>query len=102
MTGAGFDGLLVNHAGLNEVGDHLYKMVKDIDDRMNRLEGDLAPLQSDWSGNAQAAYNTAKTKWDTAIAEMMQLLNDTGRTVGDSNVEYHAADMRGANSFQIG
>jgi len=102
MTGAGFDGLVVNHQGLNEVGDHLYKMVKDIDDRMNRLESDLAPLQSEWSGNAQAAYNQAKTKWDTAIAEMMQLLNDTGTTVGQSNQDYHAADLRGANSFQIG
>jgi len=102
MTGMGFDGLVVNHGGLNEITDHLYKMVKDIDDRLNRLESDLAPLQSDWSGNAQAAYVTAKQKWDTAIAEMMQLLNDTGRTVGDSNTEYHAADVRGANSFQIG
>ena len=102
MTGAGFDGLVVNHAGLNEVTDHLYKMVKDIDDRMNTLESDLAPLQSDWSGNAQAAYNQAKLKWDTAIAEMMQLLNDTGSTVGQSNQEYHAADMRGAHRLQIG
>jgi len=102
MTGMGFDGLVVNHGGLNEVTDHLYKMVKDIDNRMSHLESDLAPLQSDWSGNAQAAYNQAKTKWDTAIAEMMQLLNDTGTTVGQSNADYHAADMRGANSFQIG
>ena len=102
MTGAGFDGLVVNHSGLNEVGDHLYKMVKDIDDRMNNLEKDLAPLQSEWSGNAQAAYLQAKSKWDTAIAEMMQLLNDTSTTVGQSNQDYHAADMRGANSFQIG
>ena len=102
MTGTGFDGLVVNHGGLNEVGEHLYKMVKDIDDRMNNLERDLAPLQSEWSGNAQTAYNTAKIKWDTAIAEMMQLLNDTGTTVGQSNQDYHAADMRGANSFQIG
>ena len=96
------DGLRVQHGALDQAAADMFQTVKDIDDRMNRLEGDLAPLQSDWSGNAQAAYNTAKTKWDTAIAEMMQLLNDTGRTVGDSNVEYHAADMRGANSFQIG
>jgi len=102
MTGMGFDGLVVNHGGLNEITDHLYKMVKDIDDRMNRLESDLAPLQSDWSGNAQAAYNDAKLKWDTAINEMMTLLADVGRTVSDSNTEYHAADVRGANSFQIG
>ena len=102
MTGTGFDGLVVNHGGLNEVTDHLYKMVKDIDDRMNNLESDLAPLQSEWSGNAQGAYIQAKTKWDTAIAEMRQLLGDTGTTVGQSNQEYHSADMRGANSFQIG
>ena len=102
MTSSGFDGLVVNHGGLNEMTDHLYKMVKDIDDSMNNLERDLAPLQSEWSGNAQAAYHQAKTKWDTAIAEMMQLLGDTGNTVGQSNVDYHASDMRGANSFQIG
>lgn len=102
MTGMGFDGLVVNHTGLSEITDQLHKMVKDIDDRMNRLESDLVPLQSDWSGNAQAAYVTAKTRWDTAIAEMVQLLHDTGRTVGDSNAEYHAADLRGADKFQLG
>jgi 6 kDa early secretory antigenic target len=102
MTGMGFDGLVVNHGGLNEITDQLYKMVKDIDDRMNRLESDLSPLASDWSGEAQGAYVTAKTKWDTAINEMMTLLNDVGRTVNDSNVEYQNADKRGANAFQIG
>ena len=96
------DGLRVNHAGLETAAQDLYATVKDIDDRMNNLERDLAPLQADWSGNAQAAYIQAKTKWDTAIAEMMQLLGDTGNTVGQSNQEYRAADLRGANSFQIG
>jgi WXG100 family type VII secretion target len=77
-------------------------MVKDIDDRMNNLERDLAPLQGEWSGNAQTAYHTAKAKWDTAISEMMQLLGDTSNTVGQSNTEYHAADLRGARQFEIG
>lgn len=102
MTGMGFDGLVVNHGGLDQAAQDLYKAVKDIDDRMNRLESELAPLQSDWSGNAQAAYHQAKLKWDTAIAEMMTLLSDTSNTVSQSNGEYHAADIRGANSFQIG
>jgi len=102
MTGNGFDGLVVNHGGLQEVTDHLYKMVKDIDDRMNTLERDLAPLQAEWSGEAQLAYINSKNKWDTAILEMQTLLNDTGTTVGQSNQDYHSADMRGANSFQIG
>ena len=33
---------------------------------------------------------------------MMQLLDETGTTVGESNVDYHAGDMQGLNSFQIG
>jgi WXG100 family type VII secretion target len=102
MTGTSFDGLVVNHGGLTEVTDHLHRMVKDIDDRMNHLERDLDPLQGEWSGNAQGAYVEAKRKWDTAIGEMMQLLGETGNTVGQSNIEYHAADVRGASQFQIG
>ena len=47
------DGLRVNHAGLDTAAQDLYTAVKDIDDRMNRLEGELAPLKSDWTGNAQ-------------------------------------------------
>ena len=34
--------------------DQLYRAVKDIDGRMNNLERDLAPLQAEWSSNAQA------------------------------------------------
>ncbi len=102
MTGMGFDGLVVNHGGLDEVTDHLYKMVKDIDDRMNTLERDLAPLQAEWSGEAQLAYINSKNKWDTAILEMRQLLSDTGTTVGQSNVDYRQADLKGASSLQIG
>ena len=38
----------------------MYQTVKDIDDRMNRLESELAPLKSDWHGNAQQAYTTGQ------------------------------------------
>jgi early secretory antigenic target protein ESAT-6 len=98
----GYDGLLVNHGQLDQATQDIASAVKAIDNRMNQLESELNPLQSDWAGNAQAAYADAKRKWDTAIGEMMQLLNETGTTVGQSNQDYHSADMRGANSFQIG
>ena len=51
------DGLRVNHAGLDTAAEDLYRTVKDIDDRLNRLEQELAPLRSDWTGNAQQAYS---------------------------------------------
>ena len=95
------DGLRVNHAGLDTAAEDMYRTVKDIDDRLNRLEQELAPLRSDWTGNAQQAYTTAKAKWDGAIQEMRNLLDETSKTVMQSNAEYKAADQRGAASFDI-
>jgi WXG100 family type VII secretion target len=95
------DGLRVNHAGLDTAAEDMYRTVKDIDDRLNRLEQELAPLRSDWSGNAQQAYTVAKSKWDGAIQEMRNLLDETSKTVTQSNAEYKAADQRGAASFDI-
>jgi early secretory antigenic target protein ESAT-6 len=95
------DGLRVNHAGLDTAADDLRRTVNDIDDRLNRLEQELAPLRSDWSGNAQRAYLGAKARWDRSIGEMRDLLDETGRSVLQSNAEYQAADQRGAASFDL-
>ncbi len=95
------DGLRVNHAGLDTAAEDLGTAVKQIDDRLNRLEQELAPLRSDWTGSAQQSYQVAKTKWDTAMQEMKGLLADTSATVHQSNAEYKAADQRGAASFDI-
>jgi 6 kDa early secretory antigenic target len=95
------DGIRVNHAALDQAAQDMYQTVKDIDDRMNRLESELAPLKSDWHGNAQNAYTTAKAKWDWAIQEMRDLLDESHQTVYQSNAEYQAADKRGAAAFEI-
>ena len=95
------DGLRVNHAGLDTAAEDLGTAVKQIDDRLNRLEQELAPLRSDWTGSAQQSYQVAKTKWDTAMQEMRDLLQETSTTVHQSNADYRAADQRGAASFEI-
>jgi len=95
------DGLRVNHAGLDQAANDLATAVKNIDDRLNRLESELAPLRSDWTGNAQQSYQVAKTKWDTAMQEMRDLLQETSTTVHQSNADYRAADQRGAASFEV-
>ena len=95
------DGLRVNHAGLDTAAEDLGRAVTAIDDRLDRLESELAPLRSDWTGNAQQAYTTAKATWDRAMEEMRTLLAQTGTAVTQSNAEYKAADLRGAASFDI-
>jgi early secretory antigenic target protein ESAT-6 len=93
------DGIRVNHAGLDTAAADLMQGVKNIDDRLNRLESELAPLRSDWDGQAQQAYHAAKAKWDTAITEMRNILQETSAAVSQSNADYSAADKRGAAAF---
>ena len=95
------DGIRVNHGALDAAAADMAQTVKQIDDRLNRLESELEPLRSDWTGQAQQAYAVAKSKWDTAIQEMRNLLDETHTNVYQSNAEYMAADRRGAAQFQI-
>jgi 6 kDa early secretory antigenic target len=91
--------LRVNHSGLDTAAADLSGSVRSIDDRLNRLESDLAPLRADWSGEAQQAYIAAKAKWDQAMEHMKQVLADTSVSVSQSNTDYTAADKHGASLF---
>jgi 6 kDa early secretory antigenic target len=93
------DGLRVDHAALERAAQDLRQGVARIDDRLQRLEAELAPLRSDWSGEAQQAYVRARTSWDRAVREMRDLLEETGQAVHRSNADYRAADQRGAAAF---
>lgn len=91
--------ILVHHASLDAAATDLRRAVAAISARMDHLESELAPLRSDWTGAAQAAYLTAKAQWDAAITEMATLLDQTRAAVIASNAEYVAADQRGARAF---
>lgn len=93
------NGLRIVHPGLDQAAADLLAGVRQIDERLDRLEAELAPLRHDWSGDAQVAYVTAKATWDRALAEMRDLLADSGRAVEVANADYRAADQRGAQRF---
>lgn len=95
------DGIRVKHSALDAAATDMYETVKSIDERMNRLEAELEPLRNDWHGQAQEAYRIAKAKWDWAIQEMRDLLDESRNTVYQSNQEYMAADRRGAAQFEL-
>lgn len=93
------DGIRVDHAALNQASQDLLTAAKNIDNRLNTLENDLRPLQANWSGSAKDSYHQAKSRWDQAIAEMIQLLTQVSTAVEQSNSEYRQADLRGAARF---
>ena len=95
------DGLRVQHGALDQAATDMQQTVKDIDDRLDRLEAELEPLRSEWAGHAREAYLHAKATWDRAIGEMRDLLDTSHRTVSQSNLDYQAVDRRGAARFDF-
>jgi WXG100 family type VII secretion target len=93
--------LRVVHGGLDAVGHDLARAVAQVDERLERLTAELAPLRSDWTGDAQQAYHHAKTVWDQAMTEMRDLLAQTQAAVIQADADYRAADARGAAAFQV-
>ncbi len=93
------DGIRVVHDGLDRASDGLYAACRRIDERLDRLEAELVPLRSEWTGEAQAAYEAARARWEQAMREMRDVLESTSHTVAESNGAYRAADLRGAAAF---
>jgi 6 kDa early secretory antigenic target len=93
------DGLKVDHAGLARTADDLLGIVNRIDERLQRLDHELAPLRTSWIGEAQRAYVEAQAQWDTAVREMRDLLRATAQQVTLADEAYRAADARGARAF---
>jgi WXG100 family type VII secretion target len=93
------DSIRVSHEGLDRAAEGLHTAVRRIDERLDRLEAELAPLRVDWTGEAQQAYDVCRRRWELAMREMRDVLDTTSRTVVESNGAYRAADLRGAAAF---
>lgn len=95
MTGL----LRVDHHGLSAAADQLTATARAIAGDLDRLEADLAPLRSRWSGAAQLAYEESRSRWNAAMQEMFLVLGSLGDAVRESDAAYRAADQRGAGRF---
>lgn len=93
------DGLRVNHGELDAAAAQMYDTVKKMDNSLNDLENDIAGKVATWSGAQQEAYRTSKAAWDWAMQEMRDLLDESHKTVYQSNADYMSADKRGADRF---
>lgn len=91
--------ILVNHAGVQGLADRVRGTATDIQARLDALAARLQPLAAEWEGAQQVAYHDAKHRWDTAIREMIVLLEHAGAAVRAADEEYRAADRRGSARF---
>ena len=91
--------LLVSQAALAQTADDLGATIAAMAARLAQLDQELAPLRSEWIGNAQEAYAVAKVRWDTEIERLSSALSSARLAVMQSAAAYAEADRRGAAMF---
>jgi early secretory antigenic target protein ESAT-6 len=96
---AGTGRLAVSFGGLDGIAGEIAAGVSKLEQRLNRLEQDLAPLKGDWTGEASIAYQQAKAKWDAAIQDLKTTLAQTGHAVTDSGADYKSTETKNAAAF---
>ncbi len=67
--------------------------------RLDQLEGDLQPLVSTWSGDAQVAYLIQKKQWEQAAQDLALMLQSIVLALGNTNTDYTDAQRRIVASF---
>lgn len=89
----------VNYETMETLMNYLASAASDITTRLDTLESQLAPMRENWEGQAQEAYITAKVRWDGAMMEMTQLLEQARANVLASADSYRNADQQGKKLF---
>lgn len=73
----------------------------DIEDKLDAMEKRMLNRKPNWTGAASDAFDEARLGWESAMADMKNVLHDIGLTVGLSNAEYQAAESQNASRFRI-
>ncbi|HET6504087.1 MAG TPA: WXG100 family type VII secretion target [Amycolatopsis sp.] len=73
----------INFGSVQNAIDTLDACGKQISAALTQLEQEAAQQLSDWSGQAQANYQTYKSQWDTAAQNMSDLAVQGSGTLSD-------------------
>jgi 6 kDa early secretory antigenic target len=94
------DVITVDHAALQQAATDLARAVTASEERVARLDAELAPLRTEWFGAAQEAYLEARAVWESAQRETRVLLARLGAGVAAAQQSYQEADRAGARAFR--
>ena len=91
--------MLVDYGSMSNASSELARASQAISSDLESMDGELKPTQSEWTGESQTQYLTAKAEWSQSLTDMNQLLAQMGTHVDTSSGNYNTADRQGAASF---
>lgn len=91
--------IVVQFNELENAAGAIATMVTNMTTELDELEARLQSTLADWEGDARLAYVGAKLQWDTAAANIAELLSMLSDSVVTSNELMRASEVRNSNRF---
>ena len=89
--------ITVDYVAMEEAASAIQSASSAINSKLSDLASQLKKLQ--WDGEDRNAYMAHQAKWDSAVADMNQILNKLGGAVQEARGGYGATETSGANAW---
>lgn len=89
----------VTFGELSAAQSSISSTVNAVNNQLDDLKSFLAPMVSTWEGTAAETYNALQRQWDTAAADLNQVLAQIATAVGTANEQYQAAESANTSRF---
>jgi early secretory antigenic target protein ESAT-6 len=84
----------VDYAAMEAAYTQMQSIARGMDEKLDTLRSRLQKME--WDGSDREAYQIHQAKWDTAVRDLNQILNDIGSAVGTANENYQNTETSNA------
>jgi 6 kDa early secretory antigenic target len=91
--------ILVTFGELANAQQSVTRIAGQLTAQLEDLRRYLAPLVASWSGQAAQDYQAKQHQWDTAAADLNQVLSQIGVALGHANEGYQQVERANASRW---
>lgn len=89
----------VTFAEISGAQQHVAQTAQQMNAQLEDLQRMLGPLVATWTGEAATDYAAKKKQWDTAAADLNQVLAQIGTALGHANDGYQQVERANAGRW---
>ena len=93
------DGIKVAFGGLESAAGSISSNANKVQGSLDDLKQFLQPLVATWTGNASEEYNAHQAQWDSAAADLQQVMAAIGTAVQRAAEDYKDGERTNAQRW---